>query len=403
MLKSSTAITYELDDIQAGISELADEILRNMKFGKSGFGLLLCDSDTDHGALAAGLHHKLGVPIVGFSTTAMFSGSDGLCESTALLTAVTSDDVNFSIAVSEPLTVENVGERIESTYNRAKAALDGEPALIIAFPPYISGVLIDMYPRELDRVSGGLPVFGGLPSHDEVYGKTAIYCMDTACGDKMALLLISGAIKPVMTAKNCLGFLTNIKRTVTSSKGNEIYKVGDDTFVRFMERFGLDVAKFAVSEEKLTFFTSYPLLVEHPGSGATDETPIVRTLHGVNPETGSGTTIGEVPQGSVISVGILQKEDIEVSAQNSIEDLLGKMKRNEDEGYRYSMVFAISCLARYYIMTGDSDIEADALRKRLPREIALSGFYSFGEICPTSIQGRVRNAAHNESLVLLAL
>jgi hypothetical protein len=110
-----------------------------------------------------------------------------------------------------------------------------------------------------------------------------------------------------------------------------------------------------------------------------------------------------VPQGSVISIGILQKGDIKISAQNGLEDLLNKMKLNEDEGYRYSAVFAVSCVARYYVMAGDNGLEAETLRDGLSRNISLSGFYSFGEICPTSIRGRANNAAHNESLALLAL
>jgi hypothetical protein len=403
MLKSTIAVTYELDDIQCGISELADETLRNIKMGKNSFGLLLCDSDADHGVLAAGLRQKLGIPVVGFSATFMFSGRGGLCDSAAILTTVTSDDVYFSIAVSEPLTPDNITEQIESAYNRAKAALDGDPALIMAFPPYILGIMIDIYPRELNRVSGGIPVFGGLPSHDEIHGKTAVYCGDAVSGDRMALLLMSGAVKPVMSVKNFLGSLTNLKRTVTRSEGNEIRMVGDDTFLRFLERFGLDVAKFANSGEKTTFFTSYPLLVEHAGTSNMDGIPVVRTLHKVDLETGSGTAVGEVPQGSVISVGILQKSDIGISARDGLSDLADKMKQNEDGGYKYSMVFAVSCVARYYVMAGDETLETEALREGLPPDISLSGFYSFGEICPTSIRGRANNAAHNESLVLLAL
>jgi hypothetical protein len=403
MLKSTTTVTYELDDIQAGISELAEGALRDTETGKNGFGLLLCDSDADHKTLAAGLKQKLGIPIVGFSATSMFCGKDGLCDSAAILTAVTSDDVRFSSAVSEPLTADNIAGQTESAYNRAKAALGCDPALIMAFPPYIPGMMIDIYPRELGRASGGIPVFGGLPSHDEIHGKTAVYCGDTAYDDRMALLLMSGAVKPVMTVKNFLGSLANFKRTVTKAEGNEIYTVGDDTLVQFMERFGLDVTKFANSREKATFFISYPLLVEHAGNANADGIPVVRTLHKVDIETGSGTAIGEVPQGSVISVGILQKNDIWISTQNGVKDLLDKMKVNEDKGYKYSLVFAVSCVARHYVMAGDDRLEFEALRKGLPRDISLSGFYSFGEICPTSIRGAANNAAHNESLALLAL
>ncbi|MDR1914985.1 MAG: FIST C-terminal domain-containing protein [Synergistaceae bacterium] len=405
MLKSTTVITEELDDIDAGTSELAEKTLKNLHMRSNGFALLLCDSDVDHEIFAHTLHQKLGVPIVGFSSTAMISGERGLTDMSAILTTVTSDDVFFSVATSEPLTPENVASQIERTYKKALETLKGEPSLVMAFPPYILGIMLDVYPREFDRVSGGLPIFGGLPAHDETNGRSAVYCGDTASGERLTVLLMSGAVRPVMTVKNHIGaLLSGLKRTVTSSNDNVIHRVGNETFVEFIEEFGLDAAKLANPDEKTTSFTTYPLLVEKPGIANPDGVPIVRTLHGVDLKSGSGTAIGEVPEGSVLSIGVLQANDIETSTQNSTQDLLEKMKQNEAEGYKYSMVFAVSCVARYYVMASKNTLEADSLKSGLPRDLSLSGYYSFGEICPTSIKsGRALNAAHNESLVLLAV
>jgi hypothetical protein len=404
MLKSTTAVTYELDDVASGTDELARITKENLKFARNGFGLMFCDSDVDHAKFASELSRKLGVPIVGYSATAMFCDGEGLCDTAAILTTVTSDDVNFSIATSEPLNGNNIAEQIASTYDRAKASLDGEPKLVMAFPPYLLGIMLDIYPRELERVSGGLPIFGGLPAHDDMQGRTAVYCGDSAASDRMTLLLMSGNIKPVMTVKNSLGALANLKRTVTESKGSVVYKVGDDSFVEFLRRFGLDVEKLANPDEKTISFTTYPLLIENTGGENPDGIPVVRTLHGVDLEAGTGTAIGEVPQGSVISVGILQPKDIEKSSYDSIKDLAEKMAAGKAEGYEYSTVFAISCVARYYVMANKNTLEADILRKELPQGLSMSGYYSFGEICPTSVRsGKAMNAAHNESLVLLAL
>lgn len=403
MLNAFSAITYELDDIESGTSELAERILGNLKLQKNGFGLLLCDSDVDHDKFVRGLNERLGVPIVGFSTTAMLCAK-GLCDSAAILTMVTSDDVDFSLAVSDPLTQENVAEQIELTYHRALESLPEPPKLVMAFPPYTLDIMLDVYPRELDRVSGGLPVFGGLPAHDEVYGRTSVYCGDRAANDRLSVLLLSGAVKPVMTVKNSLGALTNLKRTVTSSKDNVVYRVGDDTFVHFLEQFSLDVTKLANPEDVTTSFTTYPLLVERSDMENLDGIPIVRALHGVNLDTGSGTAIGEVPEGSTISVGVLQPEDIKTSTRNSTSDIVEKMRENESDGYRYSMLFAVSCIARYYVMASKKTLEAEALLEGLPENLAFSGYYSFGEICPTSVRpDKANNAGHNESLVLLAL
>ncbi|MDR1580222.1 MAG: FIST C-terminal domain-containing protein [Synergistaceae bacterium] len=406
MLKSTTAVTYELDDIASGTDELARTTKEKLKFARNSFGLMFCDSDVDHAKFASELARKLGVPIVGYSATAMFSDGEGLCDTAVVLTTVTSDDVNFSIATSEPLTSDNIAAQIALTYDRAKASLEGEPKLVLAFPPYLLGIMLDIYPRELERASGGLPIFGGLPAHDDVHGRTAVYCGDSAASDRMTLLLMSGNVKPVMTVKNPIGAgaLANLKRTVTQSKHNVIYKVGDESFVAFLKRFGLDVEKLANPDEKTISFTTYPLLIENTGGENPDGIPVVRTLHGVDLKEGTGTAIGEVPEGSIISVGILQPKDIEKSSSDSIRDLTEKMSAGEAEGYKYSTVFAISCVARYYVMANRNTLEADALKSKLPPGLSMAGYYSFGEICPTSIRpDKAMNAAHNESLVLLAL
>ena len=183
-----------------------------------------------------------------------------------------------------------------------------------------------------------------------------------------------------------------------------VYKVGDDSFVEFLRRFGLDVEKLANPDEKTISFTTYPLLIENTEGENPDGIPVVRTLHGVDLEEGTGTAIGEVPEGGIISVGILQPKDIEKSSQDSIRDLTEKMAAGEAEGYKYSTVFAVSCVGRYYVMANKNTLETDILRHELPQGLSMSGYYSFGEICPTSVRsGKAANAAHNESLVLLAL
>ncbi len=402
MIRSTVALTYELDDLQLAAKELAEQTRERLAFRENTFGLLICDSEVDHDAFAREIRQRLHVPIVGFSSTAGFTREEGLTDMSASLTTVTSDDMRFAVAVSDPLTSDNVVEQIDRTYRAAVDSLEGEPVAVLAFAPYILGIMLDIYPRELSRVSGDLPVFGGIPAHDEIHGRTAVYCGDSVAQDRLTLLVLSGNVRPVFTVKNNLSTLVDLKRTVTRAKDNTVYTVGDETFVRFLERFGLDVEKIADATDKTTSFTAYPLLIESNDADS-DGVPIVRTIHCVDMKTGSGTAIGEIPQGSTLSLGALKAADIELSARNSIEDLLAKIRANEADGYKYSTIFAISCVGRYFVMASKNTLETEVLLEGLPADLSLSGFYSFGEICPTSIRdGKARNAAHNESLVMLA-
>ena len=404
MIKSTIALSYELDDTALAAEELCEQTIQKLALSKNTFGLLICDSDTEHAGLLTEIRRRLDIPVVGFTSTAMLTGNHGMVDEAACLATVTSDDVSFAIATSEPLTPQNVQDEIERTYGRARDTLEGEPIMVMAFPPYILGIMLDTYPRELDRISGGLPVFGGLPAHDEVNGHTAVFCGDRVADDRLTILLLSGAAKPVFSVRNNLSTLASMKRRVTHSEDNVVYRVGDQTFVEFLEGFGLDVEAIANSQDKTTSFTAYPLLVEMTHQNNFDGVPIVRTIHSIDMKTGAGTAIGEIPQGATLSLGALKPHDIRVSARQSVQDILTKMKENESEGYRYSLVFAISCVGRYFVLAGRNELEVEVLLDGLPKDLSLCGFYSFGEICPTSVSsGKANNAAHNESLVIMAL
>lgn len=404
MIRSTVALTQELDDIPTAVAELVDSTLSDLNIKKNSVGLLLCDSDADHKALIKGIREKIDMPVFGFSSTAIFTGTHGMVDMSATLTTMTSDDVCFSYAVSEPVTLQNVAIEIEKAYRMAKDHLKAEPIMIMAFPPYILGVMLDIYPRELGRVSGGLPVFGGMPSHDERNGTSAVFCGETAHSDRLAILLIGGNVRPVFSVKSELSVLTDLKRTVTRSVNNQVFTVGDQTFVEFITQLGLNVEQLISGKDRATSFTAYPILVEMQQNEDFDGIPIVRTIHCVDMEDGSATAIGEIPEGSVISMGLLKRQDIERSARNSVTDIKEKMAENENRGYEYSTFFAVSCVARYYVMASQRELEADILQNELPAGKAMSGFYSFGEICPTSIKnGHATNAGHNESLVILAL
>ena len=404
MIKSTVAVSHELDNVVLAAAELCGQTAQKLALAKNSFGLLICDSDAEHAELLAEIQKSLDIPIVGFTCTAMLTGEHGLADQAACLATITSDDVSFSVATSEPLTPGNVAEEIERTYKKALNSLDGEPLAVMAFPPYILGIMLDIYPRELDRVSGGLPVFGGLPAHDEVNGCSAVFCGDRVADDRLTILLLSGAAKPVFSVKNNLGTLVSMKRPVTHSEGNTVYRVGDQTFVEFLKGFGLDVDAIADPKDKTTSFTAYPLLVEMTQQENFDGVPIVRTIHSIDMTTGAGTAIGEIPQGATLSLGMLKADDIEQSASQSVTDILAKMKSNEADGYRYSLILAISCVGRYFVLANRSELEAEVLKGGLPKNLSLCGFYSFGEICPTSVSaGRANNAAHNESLVIMAL
>jgi len=400
-MKSIVVTTSMLDDMQLAARELAEQVENGIELMANSAGLLFCDSEIDHAALLAALGDRLSFPLIGCTTIGTLDTQSGFSEYAISLTVLTADDCRFCPAVSGPVRRDNLEQETAAVYARAAQELGCEPRMIFAFPCYQLDIMLDAYSKALTKVSGGLPVFGGLPSANAP-GVNAILADGQVHSDRLGLLLIGGAAKPLFSTKIVLSNVAEQKRTVTQAKDNVIYRVGDVTFVEYLKSIGLMV-EAVLSEDNTLVFVSNPLLVE--GTGADDDgVPMVRTLHALDMECGSGTAIGKVPQGSILSVGQLRREDIQLSARACIEDLLHQIRESKADGYKYSTILCATCIGRFMIMVPDSGLEGEILTGAIGRDYTLSGFYGYGELCPTSMRnGAASNKAHNESITMCAL
>lgn len=399
MIQSVTVATYCLDDMRLAAEELAAQITIPLR--KHSVGLLYCDSELDHAGLLRELAKRLPFPIVGCATIGMLDNDNLFYEYGASLTLLTSDDCGLAVAVSGPVTPDNVREEIFAAYRNAAQSLGDTPKMIFALPAHQLDVMLDLYPDYLSEASGGLPVFGGLPSATPA-GRNQVFAEGEAYEDRLVLLLVGGAARPLFSIRNVLSNISEVKRTVTKSRGNVIERVGETTMVEYMKSFGLRV-KFEEGEDTTLSFVSNPLLVEGTDTGD-DGVPVVRAIHALDLKTGAVTAIGRVAEGSVVSIGQLYREDIEKSAMLCLEDLLRQMRENEADGYRYGTILCVSCAGRFLILLPDSGQEGKLLAREIGGRYTLSGMYGYGELCPTSIRNGVAgNKAHNLSITMCAL
>lgn len=261
--------------------------------------------------------------------------------------------------------------------------------------------MLDEYSNAFNAAAPGVPVIGGLPSYHANGDCNAVLRNGRVFSDRAAVLGLSGNVRPVFSVQNVTANDAERKRRVTGAKDNVIYRVGNQSFTDYLRDMGLPVEKLTQGNNTITF-VSNPLLLE----SAKDETDIpfrfARTLHEIDLEKGSGTAIGQVPEGVTISICTLQRSEIEQAAAEGMTALSEKMQAAKQEGYVYSTVFAVSCIGRHLLMLPKGEVEIERLLSVFPKELTLSGFYSYGEIGPQG-DGQSRNFAHNESLVLCAI
>ena len=191
------------------------------------------------------------------------------------------------------------------------------------------------------------------------------------------------------------------KGVITKSEGNLIQRVDDKTFKEFVS----SMVPFTDDELVIYQFQSTPFIMELPDYEK-DEQPVVRALCTMDHATGAGGFLSKMPEGSLIYLNMLQRDNLGESCNGALSNLIGRMGENKD--YAYSMIFISTCNARHLLMGDAKNLESDIITERLrafPEELNAVGFYGFGEMCPTGERsdGTAKNRFHNISFALCAI
>jgi hypothetical protein len=394
-VKSAVATTFELDDVNGAAQELTDSIKEQIELQKNSVGILLCDADADGAGVSAQLNRLLNIPVAGMTSLATFS-TEGYHEGAIVLTVLTADDARFTMAASAPFDGSYEDEMI-AAYRRTvpdDAKPDERPALIFAFCPNGEPFSGDKYANTLSALAGNAPIIGGVCCDDYDYERARVFLAGEEYRDSLVLVCLWGNVRPTFAIRHVTSQFAERIRRVVDAKDNVVYRVGDETFVEYLEGFGLrtDVP------DPLMAFNSYPVMLTREGE---DETPLMRHIVGLDPETGVGTFIADVPVGTLANICLINRDDLKVSARESMNVLLENMEGDE---YEYSLVFCISCGGRAVILGTEPDAEGVILTELLPDDMALSGSYCLGELCPTRyVDAVATNRFHNCSITFCAM
>lgn len=179
-----------------------------------------------------------------------------------------------------------------------------------------------------------------------------------------------------------------IPRTITKSKGNVLYELDGKLALSLYKEYLGNLAKGLPGTGLL-----YPLnLTLKSDKGKTVE--VVRTLLAVSEEEQSMTFAGDMPEGVVVR---LMKANFDRlidgasgAASMSIESLGAK---------KAELAILISCIGRKLVLKERTEEEIEAVRAKIGDQAAITGFYSYGEICPTSSTER-QCQLHNQTMTI---
>ena len=124
--------------------------------------------DADFEELSKMLSETFQFPIIGVSAMALLDHEGYLAYGMELL-VMSADDVRFSVGMTDRLDKDNYEEKLEKLYDAMKGDIQEQEKLILAYTGKVVDADGDIYVKTFDKISGGVPVYGGMPSDMYTY------------------------------------------------------------------------------------------------------------------------------------------------------------------------------------------------------------------------------------------
>ncbi|MCL2126104.1 MAG: FIST C-terminal domain-containing protein [Oscillospiraceae bacterium] len=373
MIKSICAATREADDARAAVAEITAGLdLENHLLANS-IGIISCFSDFDETGVLKEICEALPFDCIG-ATTCLGAVGTEIDQIIFTITVLTSDDCRFEAAM---IPIDNNAKGADS-----KALSDflqknkTMPAMMLSYFPMMTEVSGDMIMASIEKVTGGVPLFGtAAVDHTMDYSTAKTIYNGVAFREAAILCAIYG--EPHVTYEVAAlneDKVRKQKAIITASNGNILIEVNGKTALEYLEEIGL------TKQELATGLGIVPLVVDHQDGTK----PVARAVFGLTDE-GYAFCGGAMPEGATLAIGRVDFEDVLSTTESSLRPLADKD----------SLVLSYSCMARYLSLGADYSAEAEMMRETAggaPYHFACSG----GEICPLpDADGKLRNFYHN--------
>lgn len=219
------------------------------------------------------------------------------------------------------------------------------------------------------RFKKEISVTGGLAGDQDNFSETVI--VNNQAGQKNLVLAIGFYGDHLQVGYGSMGGWDSfgVDREVTKSNGNTLYELDGQPALELYKKFlGSHAANLPASA------LLFPLCLMIKGT----ETALVRTILSVNEADGSMIFAGDIPQGEYVRLMKANNDRLIDGANGAAEMSKMSMKDSDPD-----LAILISCVGRKLVLKQRVEEELDIVREVIGNRAAMTGFYSYGEICPT--------------------
>ena len=178
-----------------------------------------------------------------------------------------------------------------------------------------------------------------------------------------------------------------VDRLVTRSKDNVLYELDGKPALELYKKYLGDQAKDLPASGLL-----FPLSLRRNE----DELDLVRTILSVNEAEGSMTFAGDIPEGSYVHLMKANFERLIDGAAGAANDSFQALG-----GDCPDLAILISCVGRKLVLKQRVEEEVESVQEILGDKTVLTGFYSYGELCPVTNSNN-KCELHNQTMTITA-
>src|SRR3954470_5559915 len=175
-------------------------------------------------------------------------------------------------------------------------------------------------------------------------------------------------------------------RRITRASGNVLHELDGQSALALYKRY---LGEHAAGLPGSALF--FPLSVSRTREGRA----VVRTVLSIDEEAQTMTFGGDIPDGGYAQL-------MRANVDRLVESAVAAAHATQEGGAQHpGLAMLISCSGRRLVLRQRAEDEIDAVREVLGPGTVISGFYSYGELGPSSRGGPCQ--LHNQTLTLLTL
>lgn len=234
----------------------------------------------------------------------------------------------------------------------------------------------------------GVQVTGGLAGDGSRFQHTLTLAGGAAREDRIAAVAFYGPALRVGYGSLGGWDAFGPQRRVTRSAGNVLYELDGQPALALYKRYLGEHVQGLPATGLL-----FPLAIQAE-AGAPE---LVRTILGVSEADQSLTFAGDIPQGSMARLMKANFDRLVEGAHGAAEASAAGL----GPAGQAQLAILISCVGRKLVLKQRTEEELEAVQEVLGPQATMTGFYSYGEICPAAPQANCE--LHNQTMTITTL